>query len=71
MRFLLGIAEAGFVPGMLLYLIYWFAQGHRARFTALFMTAIPLSVVVGGPLSSLILGMDGVAGFADVSGYFS
>jgi ACS family tartrate transporter-like MFS transporter len=61
-RFLLGVAEAGFTPGMLLYLTYWFPRGHLARFTAYFMVAVPLSGVVGGPLSSLILGMDGVAG---------
>jgi MFS transporter, ACS family, tartrate transporter len=61
-RFLLGVAEAGFFPGMLLYLTYWFPRDYRARVTANFMIAIPLSVVVGGPLSSLILGMDGVAG---------
>ncbi len=61
-RFLLGVAEAGFFPGMLLYLTYWFPRAYRARFTASFMVAIPLSFVVGGPLASLILGMDGVAG---------
>jgi ACS family tartrate transporter-like MFS transporter len=61
-RFLLGVAEAGFVPGMLLYLTYWFPRGHLARFTAYFMIANPLSGVVGGPISSPILGMDGVAG---------
>jgi ACS family tartrate transporter-like MFS transporter len=61
-RFLLGVAEAGFFPGMLLYLTYWFPRAHLARFTAYFMVAIPLSYVIGGPLSGLILGMDGVAG---------
>ena len=62
-RFLLGVAEAGFFPGMLLYLTYWFPRRYLARFTANFMVAIPLSYAVGGPLSSLILGMDGLAGF--------
>jgi ACS family tartrate transporter-like MFS transporter len=62
LRFLLGIAEAGFVPGMLLYLTYWFPQNFRARCTANFQTAIPLAFVVGGPLSGFILGMDGAAG---------
>jgi ACS family tartrate transporter-like MFS transporter len=61
-RFLLGVAEAGFIPGMFLYLTYWFPRGHLARYTAYFMIAAPLSSVVGGPLSSLILGMDGLAG---------
>ena len=63
LRFLLGVAEAGFFPGMLLYLTYWFPRAYLARFTANFMVAIPLSFAVGGPLSSLILGMDGVGGF--------
>ena len=61
-RFLLGVAEAGFVPGMFLYLTYWFPRGHLARLTAYFMIAVPLSFVIGGPVSSLILGMDGLAG---------
>jgi ACS family tartrate transporter-like MFS transporter len=61
-RFLLGVAEAGFFPGMLLYLTYWFPRGYLARFIAYFMIANPLSYVVGGPLSSLILRMDGMAG---------
>jgi len=62
LRFLLGIAEAGFFPGMIFYLGLWFPQAYRARFTALFMCANPASVVIGGPLSSLILGMDGLLG---------
>jgi MFS transporter, ACS family, tartrate transporter len=61
-RFFLGVAEAGFVPGMFLYLTYWFPRGHLARLTAYFMIAVPLSFVIGGPVSSLILGMDGLAG---------
>ncbi|HUE66103.1 MAG TPA: MFS transporter [Rhizomicrobium sp.] len=61
-RFLLGLAEAGFIPGMFLYLTYWFPRGYLARVTAYFMIANPLSFVVGGPISSLILRMDGVAG---------
>jgi MFS transporter, ACS family, tartrate transporter len=60
-RFLLGVAEAGFFPGMLLYLTYWFPRTYLARVTANFMVAVPLSAVIGGPLSSIILGMDGVA----------
>jgi ACS family tartrate transporter-like MFS transporter len=61
-RFLLGVAEAGFVPGMFLYLTYWFPRGHLARQTAYFMVAVPLSFVIGGPISSLMLGLDGLAG---------
>ena len=61
-RFLLGVAEAGFFPGMLLYLTYWFPRVYLPHFTAMFMIAIPLSFVVGGPLASLILELDGVAG---------
>ncbi len=53
--------EAGFIPGMFLYLTYWFPRGRLARFTAYFMIANPLSFVIGGPISSLILGMDGIA----------
>jgi len=62
LRFLLGIAEAGFFPSMILYLTHWFPQAYRARYTASFMAAIPLSSIVGAPLSGLILGMEGVLG---------
>ena len=62
MRFLLGVAEAGFVPGMLLYLTYWFPSHERARAVAKFMTATSLAGVVGGPLSSMLLKLDGVGG---------
>lgn len=55
LRFLLGIAEAGFFPGVILYLTFWFPQRDRARVTALFMTAIPLSTAIGSPLSSWII----------------
>ncbi len=61
-RFFLGVAEAGFTPGMFLYLTYWFPRGYLARVTAQFLVALPLSFVVGGPLSSFILGMDGMTG---------
>ena len=61
-RFLLGVAEAGFFPGMLLYLNYWFPRGYLSRYAAYFMIALPLSFVVGGPLSGFILGRDGMAG---------
>ena len=60
MRFLLGAAEAGFFPGMVLYLTYWFPQATRARFVALFLAGVPLANVIGGPVSSLILTMEGM-----------
>jgi ACS family tartrate transporter-like MFS transporter len=62
LRFLLGVAEAGFFPGMIYYLTLWFPQAYRARFTAIFITAQPFSFIIGAPLSSLILEMDGVLG---------
>jgi ACS family tartrate transporter-like MFS transporter len=63
LRVLLGLAEAGFFPGIILYLTFWFPKEYRARFTAIFMLAIPLSSTFGGPVSGLILGMDGISGF--------
>lgn len=63
-RFLLGVAEAGFFPGVIYYLTYWVPASHRAKLVAAFMTAIPISTAVGGPISSGILAMDGVLGFA-------
>ncbi len=60
LRFCLGIAEAGFFPGMVLYLTYWFPQFYRARFVAGFMTAIPMAFVIGAPISGFILQMDGL-----------
>jgi ACS family tartrate transporter-like MFS transporter len=64
LRFLLGVAEAGFFPGMILYLTYWFPARERARAVALFMAAIPLSGVIGSPISGAILTLDGLAGLA-------
>jgi len=64
LRFLLGVAEAGFVPGMLLYLTFWFPSHERARAVAKFMTATSLAGVVGGPLSSALLKLDGVGGLS-------
>ena len=55
-RFLLGVAEAGFFPGMILYLTYWFPWAQRGRIVAMFMLAIPLSSVLGAPVSTTILG---------------
>ena len=64
LRFLLGAAEAGFFPGVILYLTYWFPAEQRARIIGIFMVAIPISSFVGSPISGLILGMNGVLGLA-------
>jgi ACS family tartrate transporter-like MFS transporter len=65
LRFLLGVAEAGFFPGMILYLRNWFPRGARARAVAWFMTANPLAGVIGGPISGALLGLHwlGIAGW--------
>ena len=55
-RFLLGVAEAGFFPGMILYLTYWFPWAERGRIVAMFMMAIPLSNALGAPVSTALLG---------------
>ena len=55
LRFLLGAAEAGFFPGIIFYLTYWFPTAHRSRTVAMFMTAPAMSGVVGGPLSGYLL----------------
>ena len=62
LRFLLGVAEAGFFPGIILYLSFWFPAGHRAGITAMFMAAAPLSVALGSPISGALLEMDGILG---------
>ena len=65
LRFALGVAEAGFFPGIVLYLTQWFPSERRARIIALFMTAVAISGVVGGPLSGVIMTtMAGVRGWA-------
>jgi MFS transporter, ACS family, tartrate transporter len=64
LRFLLGAAEAGFFPGVILYLKSWFPARVRARTVARFMTAAPLSGVVGGPLSGALLGLHEKGGLA-------
>ena len=67
LRFLLGVAEAGFFPGIILYLTYWYPAARRAKVTSLFMTGIPMAGVIGGPLSGWIItafdGMNGLAGW--------
>jgi len=62
LRFLLGASEAGFFPGVILYLTYWFPPAYRSRTVALFMTSAVLSNVIGGPLSGVLLELDGVLG---------
>lgn len=63
-RFFLGVAEAGFFPGVILYLTYWFPARYRATVIGLFFAANPISSALGSPLCGLILGMDGVLGVA-------
>ncbi|MDB5630095.1 MAG: permease, partial [Tardiphaga sp.] len=62
LRFLLGVAEAGFFPGIILYLTYWYPAEYRARFLAAFAVAVPVSTVIGAPVSGLLLGLDGMMG---------
>ncbi|MCD5987212.1 MFS transporter [Pseudomonas sp. CDFA 553] len=62
-RFLLGAAEAGFFPGVLLYLTTWFPKAYMARIVAVFMVAVPLSNFIGSPLSVLLLKLDGLWGY--------
>ncbi|HXC27250.1 MAG TPA: MFS transporter, partial [Stellaceae bacterium] len=63
-RFLLGVAEAGSFPGMVLFFTYWFPAVHRGRIIAGFMTAIPISIAIGAPVSTSLLELNGVLGLA-------
>src|SRR6202046_2801381 len=63
-RFLLGIAEAGFFPGIILYLTWWFPSYYRSRIVGIFMAAIPLSNILGSLVSGVLLDLDGWLGFA-------
>ena len=63
-RFFLGLAEAGFFPGIILFFTYWFPARHRGRIVAGFMTALPLAIAFGAPVSTTILQLDGVFGLA-------
>ena len=67
LRFLLGVAEAGFIPGVLLYLTYWYPANRRGRITAIFLAAIPMSSIFGGPLSGWIL--NSLSGSYGLSGW--
>ncbi|OZI77726.1 MFS transporter [Bordetella genomosp. 12] len=64
LRFLLGAAEAGFFPGIILYLTYWFPERHRARAIGVFYFAIPVSLTFGSVLSGYLLDLDGLASMA-------
>ncbi|TWB46434.1 nitrate/nitrite transporter NarK [Rhizobium sp. ERR 922] len=64
MRFALGVAEAGFFPGIAFFLSAWFPADYRARILSWFLVAIPVSSVIGGPLGGALLGMDGHLGLA-------
>jgi len=63
LRLLLGLSEAGFFPGVILYLTYWFPANYRARIIAMFTVAIPVSSFLGSPISAALLGIDGSLGF--------
>lgn len=65
LRFLLGVAEAGFFPGIILYLTYWFPQRSRAQALGLFYFGLPLALVLGGPLSGWLLEFHGIFGLAN------
>jgi ACS family tartrate transporter-like MFS transporter len=61
-RFLLGVAEAGFFPGIILYFTYWFPSRHHARIVSGFLVGLPVAVAVGAPISTGLLGLDGLFG---------
>ena len=61
-RFLLGMAEAGFFPGLILYFTYWFPSHHHARIVSAFLVGLPVAVAAGAPISTALLGLDGLWG---------
>src|SRR5580693_2778510 len=61
-RFLLGVAEAGFFPGIILYFTYWFPSRHHARIVSGFLVGLPVAVALGAPISTALLGLDGLFG---------
>jgi len=64
LRFFLGVAEAGFFPGLLVYFTYWFPHYHHARIMSGFLIGLPIAVAAGAPLSTAILGLDGFLGLS-------
>ncbi len=64
LRALVGLAEAGLLPGLLYYISLWFPLAHRARANAIYLASLPLSLVIGGPVSGALLEMDGFLGVA-------
>jgi len=62
LRFLLGVAEAGFFPGIILYFTYWFPSHHHARIVSGFLVGLPVAVAIGAPISTSLLGLDGLFG---------
>ena len=62
LRFLLGLAEAGFFPGIILYLSYWFPSNHRSAVTAMFMAAAPAAGLIGSPVSGALMELNGLLG---------
>ena len=61
-RFLLGVAEAGFFPGIILYFTYWFPRHHHARIVSGFLIGLPVAVAIGAPISTALLALDGLFG---------
>jgi MFS transporter, ACS family, tartrate transporter len=61
-RFLLGVAEAGFFPGLILYFTYWFPSYHHGRIVSGFLIGLPIAVALGAPVSTALLGLDGLFG---------
>ena len=61
-RFLLGVAEAGFFPGLILYFTYWFPSRHHARIVSGFLVGLPIAVALGAPISTGLMGLDGLFG---------
>ena len=62
LRFLLGIAEAGFFPGLILYFTYWFPTRHHARIVSGFLVGLPIAVAVGAPVSTGLMGLTACSG---------
>ncbi|KPU94345.1 hypothetical protein APR50_10795 [Variovorax paradoxus] len=69
LRFLLGVAEAGLLPGLFLYLTYWFPAEYRGRMSALIMAALPVSLIVSGPVSGAILSLPQLQGLAGLKNW--